>query len=74
MAKAHRGKGLVRLPAHGRGTCPICKATRIKVLYERTAPDGKTVNVCKRCRRKPFPAEGTAAVENMLQSLELSKV
>ncbi len=57
MAKTHRGKGLWNLPAHGRGTCPICQATRVKVLYERTAPDGTTVRVCKRCRRKEFPAK-----------------
>ena len=55
MAKTHRGKGLVRMPSHGRGTCPICKATRVKVLYERTAPDGATIKVCKRCRRKAIP-------------------
>ncbi len=55
MAKTHRGKGLVKTPAHGRGTCPICKATRVKVLYERAALDGSTVKVCKRCRRKEFP-------------------
>lgn len=56
MAKTNRGKGLRRLLTHGRGTCPICKATRVKVLYERTAPDGAQVKVCKRCRRKDFPA------------------
>jgi hypothetical protein len=55
MAKTHRGKGLWKLPARGRGTCPICQATRIKVLYERTALDGSVVKVCKRCRRKEFP-------------------
>ncbi len=55
MAKTHRGKGLLKLPARGRGKCPICQATRVKVLYERTAPDGSLVKVCKRCRRKEFP-------------------
>lgn len=73
MAKTHRGKGLVRLPARGRGTCPICKATRIKVLYERTAPDGATVKVCKRCRRKSFPAGGLTPDRAMLKELELVK-
>jgi hypothetical protein len=56
MAKTNRGKGLRRIPTHGRGACPICKATRVKVLYERTAPDGAMVKVCKRCRRKDFPS------------------
>jgi hypothetical protein len=55
MSKTHRGKGLWKGPTRGRGICPICKATRVKVLYERTAPDGALVKVCKRCRRKEFP-------------------
>lgn len=70
MAKTHRGKGLWHLPARGRGICPICKATRIKVLYERTAPDGRVVKVCKRCRRKPFPEATTAAGVDLLKELE----
>ncbi len=73
MAKTHRGKGLWKLPAHGRGTCPICKATRIKVLYDRTAPDGTTVKVCKRCRRKPFPVIETEPAGKMLKELEISR-
>ncbi len=71
MAKTHRGKALWNLPARGRGTCPICKATRVKVLYERTAPDGAIVKVCKRCRRKPFPASEPTAAGRMLKELEL---
>ena len=55
MAKTNRGKGLIRTQSHGRGTCPICKATRVKVLYERSAPGGVSMKVCKRCRRKDFP-------------------
>ena len=35
MAKNHRGTGIRELAAHGRGTCPICKSTGIKVLYEK---------------------------------------
>lgn len=48
--KAHRGKTLWKLPSHGRGTCPICKTTRIKVLYDLIANDGTKLTVCKRCR------------------------
>jgi hypothetical protein len=70
MAKTHRGKALWRLPARGRGTCPICKATRVKVLYERTAPDGTSVKVCKRCRRKPFPEVLARIEKDMLKVLE----
>jgi hypothetical protein len=50
MGKTHRGKGVRNLPSHGRGTCPVCKRTRIKLLYPRGLPDGTTVKVCKRCR------------------------
>ena len=32
MSKNHRGSGIRSLPAHGRGTCAICKKENIKVL------------------------------------------
>lgn len=51
-SKTHRGKTLWKLPSHGRGTCPVCKTTRIKVLYEIVAGDGSKINVCKRCQNK----------------------
>ncbi|HHV59863.1 MAG TPA: hypothetical protein GXX49_06180 [Clostridiaceae bacterium] len=50
--KAHRGKTLYTEKARGRGTCPVCKATRIKVLYDLVIDDKKTVKVCKRCQHK----------------------
>ncbi len=49
MAKNHRGKGLNSLPSHGRGECPVCKRTGVKLLYEVKAAD-KTVKVCKVCK------------------------
>lgn len=49
MAKTKRGKGLWNTPSKGRGTCPICLSTRIKLLYSATNSDGKTVTVCKKC-------------------------
>ena len=52
MSKKHRGKGLIHLPSRGRGTCPICKTTRIKLLYELLLDNGTTLTVCKRCRHK----------------------
>ena len=55
-SKTHRGKTLWKLPSHGRGTCPICKSTRIKVLYEIITGDGKKIKVCKRCRNKKVAA------------------
>jgi len=47
MSKAHRGKGLRATPNHGRGTCPICKRSGVKIVYE----VNKTM-VCKICRKK----------------------
>ena len=51
MAKTHRGKVLWKLEAHGRGTCPACGRTRVKLLYPGVV-NGATVNVCKRCRKR----------------------
>lgn len=52
MGKQYRGKSLWKLPSRGRGTCPICKATRIKLLYDVALSDGKKIKVCKRCQHK----------------------
>ena len=49
MSKAHRGVPLRSQPAHGRGECPICHATGIKVVYEQEV-DGQKVKVCKYCK------------------------
>ncbi|OPA75232.1 hypothetical protein BVG16_21780 [Paenibacillus selenitireducens] len=51
MAKPKRGRSLWRLPSRGRGTCPICSSTRIKLLYPRTKSNGSVVQVCKRCSK-----------------------
>ena len=48
MSKAHRGRGIRELKSNGRGTCPLCKRTGIKVLYEREINEKKIV-VCKTC-------------------------
>ncbi|WP_127534478.1 hypothetical protein [Paenibacillus kobensis] len=50
MAKTKRGRALWSLPSRGRGTCPVCRATRIKLLYPRTQNGGTVVKVCKRCQ------------------------
>ncbi|WP_128894157.1 hypothetical protein [Longirhabdus pacifica] len=52
MAKSNRGKPLRQLFARGRGTCPICKRTRIKLLYEIKGEDGNNMKVCKICSKK----------------------
>ncbi len=49
MAKTHRGKGIRNTPNHSRGTCPICKRTAIKVVYEVTVKE-QTIKVCKNCK------------------------
>ncbi|MGF1506022.1 MAG: hypothetical protein ACFB51_12960 [Anaerolineae bacterium] len=45
MAKSHRGKVLRRLPSRGRGICPDCGRTGVKLLYSQG-----DVKVCKHCR------------------------
>ncbi|HKM08807.1 MAG TPA: hypothetical protein VJ869_17750 [Sphaerochaeta sp.] len=48
MSKAHRGSGIREEFNHGRGTCPVCKRTQVKILYE--APvEGEKAKVCKSC-------------------------
>lgn len=51
MSKKYRGKGLIHLPSRGRGTCPVCKAERIKLLFE-ILVDNNKLTVCKRCQHK----------------------
>lgn len=48
MSKNHRGAGIRSLVSHGRGECPVCHCTGVKVLYE-VDVDGKKVKVCKVC-------------------------
>jgi RNA polymerase subunit RPABC4/transcription elongation factor Spt4 len=49
MGKTHRGKGIRELFSRGRGTCPVCGSTGIKILYEQDA-GGQKVKVCKPCK------------------------
>lgn len=49
MSKAHRGRPLKdENPGAGRGTCPLCKRSGIKLLYAYEADDKKLV-ICKQC-------------------------
>jgi hypothetical protein len=50
MSKTHRGKGIRNLVSHGRGTCPMCARSRVKLLYEKQNAEGKNIKVCKHCR------------------------
>ena len=49
MSKAHRGSGIRELVNSGRKTCPICKRTGIKVLYDQEINEKKFA-VCKQCK------------------------
>jgi len=49
MSKAHRGQGIRELVNSGRGVCPLCKRTAIKVVYDQDF-DGKKVSICKQCK------------------------
>ena len=49
MSKAHRGKGIYEKTKRGRGTCPVCKRSGIKVLYTHEV-GGKKIEICKTCR------------------------
>jgi hypothetical protein len=52
MAKRNRGKTINYLPSRGRGTCPLCGRTRIKLLYPFKTETNQTIKVCKNCRLK----------------------
>ena len=49
MAKPHRGKTIRELPSRGRGECPVCKRSNVKILYEQEAGE-KKLKVCKTCK------------------------
>ena len=49
MSKAHRGKGLYERISKGRGTCPVCGRTGIKIIHS-IERDGKAIEVCKICK------------------------
>ncbi len=50
MSKAHRGKGLLDRIFRGRGTCPACKRTGIKIIHEVSVDENKHL-VCKECNK-----------------------
>ncbi len=72
MAKTHRGSGIRHLYVapngtvheglynNGRGTCPACKRTGVKVLPDYSVEVGEdSVTVCKRC----YTAIGRGKIE-----------
>ena len=49
MSKAHRGSGIREQVNRGRGTCPVCRRSGIKTVFEYET-EGKKVNICKTCK------------------------
>ncbi|MBN2443693.1 MAG: hypothetical protein JXJ04_20195 [Spirochaetales bacterium] len=48
MSKNSRGKGIIEKYKRGRGICPICKRTGVKVIKEKEI-DKQKVEICKIC-------------------------
>ena len=49
MSKANRGKGLRDQIKSGRSTCPLCKRSKIKTVYEVELKEQK-YKICKQCK------------------------
>ena len=63
MSKPHRGRSIRDLFARGRGECPVCKRSNVKILYEQEAA-GKKFKICKTCR---------AAIKNGTKKLPVAE-
>jgi hypothetical protein len=50
MSKANRGSGIRELVKSGRGRCPLCNRTGIKLMYE-VEKNEKKIKVCKECNK-----------------------
>ncbi len=50
MSKAHRGAGIRDQVKSGRTSCPLCKRTAIKAVYENELNE-KKVSICKQCNK-----------------------
>lgn len=63
MSKAHRGKGIRSEANRGRGVCPVCNKSGVKVLYENEI-NGAKLKICKICKaniKNKKAAEAAAA-------------
>jgi len=69
MGKTHRGKGLKDQVRQGRGTCPVCKRTGVKVVFEAQVND-KTVKVCKTCKASISHGKMQKKVESVTAGAE----
>ena len=50
MAKTKRGKNIKNI-SNWRGSCPICKRTGVKLLWDKLSDNGG-IKVCKICGNK----------------------
>ncbi|MDR1106165.1 MAG: hypothetical protein LBL44_07395 [Treponema sp.] len=75
MSKAHRGKGIRELAAHGRGACPVCGRQNVKILYEQESGEEK-IKICKVCRaavkhgKKSIAAVAAPAAKSAVREAE----
>jgi len=49
MSKPHRGRSIRELFARGRGECPVCKRSNVKILFEQES-GGQKFKICKTCK------------------------
>lgn len=69
MGKTHRGKGLKDQVRQGRGVCPVCKRTGVKVVFEAQVKD-KTIKVCKTCKASIAHGKMLKEVEAVSATME----
>ncbi len=72
MSKAHRGKGIRAESNRGRGVCPVCNKSGVKVLYENEV-NGAKLKICKICKaniKNKKAAEAAAAKTGEEKSAE----
>ncbi len=64
MSKAHRGSGIRDKVRSGRGTCPVCKRTGVKLLYTYEHKE-KKLEICKICKTAIANNKKTEALNSL---------
>ncbi len=72
MSKNNRGAGLREIPGRGRGVCPVCGRTAIKLVYE-VKKGEESLKVCKNCRNKKFAEPKKEAPAEVAESAEVKE-
>ena len=65
MSKNHRGSGLYEKIRRGRGTCPVCRRTGVKLLYSHEVEGKKSIEICKICRAAIAHGKKTDALKSL---------